>query len=209
MVNVDARIGLKPIRHRNGANYNGAVNPYLLLSGYGVAMFVGDPVIKTGTSNTTIVDAPSTGQFAVGTLPVINKAEAGDTKRITGVIVGFAPNPNDLTLKHNAASTERVALVCDDPDIIFEIQADGAVPAASMGLNANLIFTHSGEVATGISGVELDTTSDVPDGDASNQLLIMRAVNRVGNDTTLTHANAEVMINQHTENQGTVGTVGI
>lgn len=209
MANVDARIGLTPIRHRNGANYNGAVNPYYLPVGYDVAMFVGDPVIKTGTANTTIVDAPSTGQFQVGTLAEINKATAGDGNRITGVIVGFAPNPDNLTLKHNPNKTERVALVCDDPDVIFEIQADGAIPATSIGLNANLIFTHSGEAATGISGVELDTTSDVPDTDATNQLLIMRASNRVGNDTTLTHANVEVMINQHTENQGTVGTVGI
>jgi hypothetical protein len=100
-------------------------------------------------------------------------------------------------------------LVCDDPDVVFEIQADGAIPAASVGLNAVLIYTHSGSTTTGFSGVELDTTSDVPAADASNQLLILRAVNREDNDTTLTHAKVEVMINQHTESQGTVGSLGI
>ena len=105
--------------------------------------------------------------------------------------------------------TRQLALVCDDPDVIYEIQADGAIPAASVGLNAVLIDTHSGDTATGLSGTELDTTSDAPAADASNQLLILRAVNRDDVDTTLTHAKVEVLINQHTENQGTVGTLGI
>ena len=209
MANADTPFGLRPIKHRNGAPYNGAANPYYLPASYGTAMFIGDPVIKTGTSNTAAVKVPGVGSFPIGTMPEINKATAGDGNRITGVIVGFAALPTNLESKHNPASTERVALVCDDPDVIFEIQADGAIPAASMGLNAVLIYTHSGSTTTGLSGVELDTTSDAPAADASNQLLILRAVNREDNDTTLTHAKVEVMINQHTENQGTVGTLGV
>lgn len=209
MANTDSPFGLKPVRHRNGAPYNGAATPYYIPASYGTALFVGDPVIKTGTSNTAEVTVPGAGKFNIGTMPEINKATAGDGNRISGVIVGFAALPTDLSKAHNAASTERVALVADDPDLVFEVQADGAVPAASMGLNANLIFTHAGDTTTGLSGVELDTTSDAPAADASNQLLILRAANRDDNDTTLTHAKVEVMINQHTENQGTVGTLGL
>lgn len=210
MANVDSPFGLRPIRHRNGAPYNGAANPYYIAATYGTALFVGDAVIKVaGGSNTAAVTSASLGHFPIGTLPSIESATVGDGNRITGVIVGFAENPDDLTKHYNPASTERVALVCDDPDVIFEIQADGAIPAASMGLNAVLIATHSGSTTTGLSGMELDTTSDAPAADASNQLLILRAVNRPDNDTTLTHAKVEVMINQHTQNQGTVGTLGI
>lgn len=209
MANADTPFGLRPIRHRNGAAYNGAVNHYYLPSTYATAMFIGDPVIKTGTSNTAFVSAAGVGDFNIGTLPEINKATAGDGNRITGVIVGFAPLPDNLTQQYNPASTERVALVCDDPDVIFEIQADGAIPAASIGLNAILIYTHSGSTVSGLSGVELDTTGTAPSADASNQLLILRAANVPNNDTTLTHAKVEVLINQHTENQGTVGTLGI
>jgi hypothetical protein len=210
MANVDSPFGLRPIRHRNGAPYNGASNPYYIASTYATALFIGDPVIKVaGGSNAAKVSAAGVGDFEIGTLPSIEKATAGDTNRITGVIVGFAPLPDDLTKQYNAASTERVALVCDDPDVIFEIQADGAVPAASMGLNAVLIYTHSGSTTSGLSGVELDTTSDAPAADASNQLLILRGANRPDNDVTLTHAKVEVLINQHTQNQGTVGTLGI
>lgn len=210
MANVDSPFGLRPVRHRNGAPYSGAANPYYIASSYGTALYVGDPVIKVaGGSNTAAVDAAGVGSFAIGDLPSVEKATAGDGNRITGVIVGFATNPDNLTQHYNPASTERVALVCDDPDVIFEIQADGAIPAASMGLNGVLIFAHAGSTVTGLSGVELDTTSDAPAADASNQLLILGAAKRSDNDTTLTHAKVEVLINQHTQNQGTVGTLGI
>jgi len=209
MANVDSPTGLRPIRHRNGAAYNGATNPYYIASGYATALFIGEAVVKTGTSNTAVATFPGVGSFGVGTLPEINKTAAGDTNRSTGVIVSIAAVPTNLENKHSVASTEGIAFVCDDPDVIFEIQADGAIPAASIGLNAVLIDTHAGSTATGLAGTELDTTSDAPDADASNQLLILRAVNREDNDTTLTHAKVEVLINQHTENQGTVGTLGI
>ena len=210
MANEDRPFGLKPVRYKSGAPYNGACNPYFIKSDYGTALFIGDPVIKVAAgSNTAQVTVPSTGSFNIGTLPQVEKAGAGDTSQITGVIVGFSPLATNLEQKHNPASTERVALVADDPFLICEIQADGPIPAASMGLNAVLIYTHSGSTTTGLSGVELDTTSDAPAADASNQLLIVRAVNREDNDTTLSWAKVEVLINQHTENQGTVGTLGI
>ncbi|HEY9469243.1 MAG TPA: hypothetical protein VIQ76_06460 [Propionibacteriaceae bacterium] len=183
-------------------------------STYNTAAFIGDPVVKTGTANTAMVKVPGGGQFGIGTLPEVNVDGGGDGSAITGVIVGFAPNPDNLAVKHGPASTERVVYVCDDPDVVFEIQADGAVPAASMGLNAVLIATHSGSTATGLSGMELDTTSTAPSADASNPLLILRAVNREDNDTTLTHAKVEVRISLHTEAFGatvltTDGQLGI
>jgi len=210
MANPDTPFGLRPIRHRNGAPYNGAANPMYVNAAYATALFIGDPVIKVaGGSNAARIAVPGAGTFEIGTLPSIEKATAGDGNRITGVIVGFAADPTALEQKNSPVSTEAVALVCDDPDVIFEIQADGAIPAASIGLNAVLIYTHAGSTTTGLSGAELDTTSDAPAADASNQLLILRAANREDNDTTLTHAKVEVLINQHTENQGTVGTLGI
>lgn len=205
MANVDSPFGLRPIKHRNGAPYNGAANPYYIPSSYGTALYVGDPVVKTGTSNTANVNTFPDGEYDIGTLPEINKATAGDGNAITGVIVGFGADPDSLSNQYNPASTERIAWVADDPDLVFEIQADGAIPAASIGLNGVLIYTHSGSTTTGLSGAELDTTSDVPAADASNQLTILRAINRVDNDTTLTHAKVEVTINNHTEAHGAIG----
>lgn len=217
MANENRPFGLKPVRHKSGAPYNGAVNPYYIPSSYATALFIGDPVVKTGTANTAEVQVPGGGKFNIGTLPEINKTAAGDvvgnTQRITGVIVGFAALPTDLSKNYNPASTARVAYVCDDPDIVFEIQADGAIPATSIGLNA--VLKHgTGNTTTGLSATVLDSgTTTAPSADASNQLLILRAANREDNDTTLAYAKVEVMINAHTEGTGYTaagdGTLGI
>jgi hypothetical protein len=217
MANVDRPSGLTPVAYKSGAPYNGACRPYYIPSSYGTALFIGDPVTRTGTSNTAAVKVPGAGSFGIGTMPEINKTTAGDSnsdaERQTGVIVGFSPLAGSLEYKHNPANTERVAFVADDPDLVFEIQANGAIPAASMGLNAIFIYTHSGSTATGLSGAELDTTGTVPAADASYQMRILRAVNREDNDTTLTHARVLVTLNNHTEAPGMVdnaaGTLGI
>ncbi len=199
--NNDTPFGLRPVRYRDGSPYNGAVNPYYIASNYATALFVGDPVVKVANGS----NAAAVGDFPIGTLPEINKATAGDGNAITGVIVGFAPLPTNLGLTYNTASTERVAYVCDDPNVMFEIQADGAIAAAQVGLNANLIYTHSGSTITGRSGAELDTTSDVPDADASNQLTILRVVNRPDNYAATAFTKVLVTINQHTELTGAIG----
>ena len=205
MANADAPFGLRPIRHRNGAPYTGAFNPYYVPSTYATALFIGDPVVKTGTANTAEVSAPGAGKFNAGTLPEVNKATAGDDNAITGVVVGFAPDPNGLERAYNPASTERVVYVCDDPDVVFEIQADGAIAPAQVGLNAVLIYTNSGSTTTGLSGAELDTTSDVPAADLSNQLTIQRVVNRDDNAASSANTVVEVKINKHTEVAGALG----
>lgn len=198
MANSDAPFGLRPVNYA-GQYDAGRVRPYYVAAGYGTALFIGDPVVKTGTSNTV-----ETNGFIPGALPEIAKATAGDGNAITGAIIGFETLVTDLTKAHNPASTARVALVADDPYQIFEIQADGAIAAVDIGLNANLIYTHSGSTTYGLSGVELDTTSDAPAADASNQLLILGLAPRPDNEIG---ANAKVLvrINQHTEAPGALG----
>ncbi len=208
MPNVNTPFGLKPLRYKSGAPYNGAAVPMYIDAAYATALFIGDPVVKVvAGSNAAPITVPGGGSFNIGTLPQVEKAAAADAARITGVIVGFAAAPTDLENQYNPANTERVVFVANDPFLVFEIQADGAVPATSIGMNANLIYTNAGSMASGISGAELDTSLIAAD--ASNQLLILQAVNRVDVDTTLIWSKLEVLINQHTENQGTVGSLGI
>lgn len=199
MANNDSPFGLRPIKNAHGGTIQ--VNEYYIPSSYGTALYIGDPVVKTGTANTS-------GYLnrAAGTLPEINKATAGDGNAITGVIVGFVPLADNLSKQYNPASTERIALVCDDPYQLFEIQADsaGTLAATSIGLNAVLIYTHSGSTTTGWSGAELDTTSDAPAADASNQLTILRFVDRPDNEIGV-HAKVVVRINNHTEAHASIG----
>jgi hypothetical protein len=193
MTNVNAPSGLRPLRYDDGSPYNGAFNVYSVAASYATALYVGDPVVKVaGGSNAAALDG-----FPIGTLPLVERATAGDAGLITGVIVGFAPDPNNLDRIYNPASTARVVYVADDPSLVFEVQATAAVPAADMGLNANVTYTVAGSNATGRSGVQLDMASTGTG--ATKQLNIRRAVNKTNNDTTLTVPKVEVVINHHTQ----------
>jgi hypothetical protein len=203
MANADTPFGLRPLRHKSGAPYNGSFNVYHVPSSYATALFVGDPVIKTSTANAAAVSAPGAGDFPIGTLPEINKATAGTTNRITGVIVGFAPDPDGLGRIYRPASTSRIAYVCDDPDVVFEIQADGEIDADQMGLNAVLVYTNAGDTNTGRSGAEL-STGTAPATTVGFQLQMKRLVNRQDNEAG-EFAKVEVVINTHTEVNASTG----
>ena len=198
MANTDSPHGLVPIRHKNGAPYNGAVNSYYIPASYGTALGIGDPVLITGTSNTSGING-----YPAGALPEINKAAAAAGGYISGVIVGFDVNEDNLSQQYNPASTERVAFVCDDPDVVFRIQEDGdTTPLAvtSVGLNADLIFTNSVDTATGISGVELDSTTAATTATLKMKILRMASMN---NNEIGAYAEWEVMINLHTQRNAT------
>lgn len=202
MANVDSPFGFRPVRHRNGAPYNGACEPMFINSSYNsTGMFVGDLVVKVAAgSNTAVVSAPGAGSFPPGALPAIELAAVTDGTFASGVIVGFAASPTNLALQYNPTSTERIAFVCTDPDIVYEIQADGDLTETMIGLNGTFIRTASGSTVTGLSGEELDTgTSTAPGANASLMLRIVGMVNRDDNDTTLTNQKALVVINMHSD----------
>ena len=202
MANANIPAGLTPIK--NSPFVEIPKNSYYIPASYATALFIGDPVVKTGTSNTSSV--LSNGKlYPAGSLPEINKATAGDANAITGVIIGFEAIPSNLTLNYNTASTERVAIVADSPHQEFMIQeetAGTALAATSVGLNANLVYAESGSTVTGLSGAELDTST--PATDASFQLKIKRLIDAPENAIGQ-HAKWLVLINNHTEANSKVG----
>lgn len=194
MANKDASFGFKLVGHLYGAPFTARVRKYYIPSSYGTALYVNDPVIVTGTSNTAKVTS-GLEEHGIGSLPAINKATAGDGNKIAGVIVGFEPVVRSSTAPYNAASTERVALVCDDPDAVFLIQADGSVAATDVGSNANVIYTNSGSTSSGLSGVELDTSSMTTT--ATYQLRILGFSQIPGRSEAGANAVLLVKINNH------------
>lgn len=56
------------------------------------------------------------------------------------------------------ANTTAWAYVCDDPDTLFEVQADGALNQNAMGTNASIV-QGAGSTATGKSGVVISAAS--------------------------------------------------
>lgn len=190
MANVNAPFGLKPVRYASGAPYNGAFNLYFATGATG-DIFIGDPVIIAGSSNTSEVQG-----FPAGTLPTVTVAADGDGDPITGVCVGVKPVQRDSTI-YRATSTDRIIMVADDPNLIFQGQTDTAGTdwaATDVGLHANMLVG-TGSTVTGYSGWTLDT-SDAPADDPSNQLLIIRLAPIPGNEIG-EFSVWEVMINNH------------
>lgn len=187
MANSDTPFGLKPVRHRNGAPFNGAGSLYYVPSSYGTAVFPGDPVVVTGTA-----DASGIAE--------VNVATAGDGNSITGVVIGRT-NGDGVLLADDSlelpASTGGYLLVADDPDVVFEVQASGSVAATDISNNANLA---SGTGSAGVSGWEMGASAAL----ATSQIKVLRLVRREGNALGA-NAKVEVMINNHTQAHNTAG----
>lgn len=195
MANTNAPFGLRPVRRFDGSPWTGQARHYYIPSGDSNNYFIGDPVDIVGDSNDAEVVVVG-GTFPPSTLSEIGLATLADGNKCIGAIVGFAPTNRDSPI-YGAASTERVALVADDPDLIFEIQDDGAtaLTADSVGLNA-IMQSGSGSTVTGRSAYVLDTNGTAPSADASNMLIIHALSKRQGNSLAV-NAVWEVLINMH------------
>lgn len=199
MPNVNAPFGLEPVRRMNSGYQNMGVSPYYIRSDYATALFVGDPVVKTGTANLVTVQG-----YDAGMLPTINRSAAGTGNASTGVIVGFSVDPNGLSNQYNPASTERIAYVLDDALATFYIQDDGTATLAStdVGANFNLVLTTAGSTYTGQSGAMLAANATATT--STLQLTIIRLAPIPGNALGV-NAIWEVRLNNHTEAPNTAG----
>ncbi len=135
MANVNSPNGLRAVRHLTGGVIRTA--EYSIASAYNTDIFKGDPVQMTGTGKNIAV------------------AEAGNVDNI-GVFAGCnyvnAAGEQKFSKYWPASTvaTEIVALVYEDPKIVYEIQAD-TIAEADVG---NLIDWDlgTGSTTTGISG---------------------------------------------------------
>lgn len=183
MANTDNAMGLKPVQHRNGAPYNGAFRLYSIAAGDGTATFIGDPVILAGTSQTINGKIYS------------DVVQAATGSVITGVVVGVLPVTQDST-RYRVASTQRLLMVADDPDLLFEIQevsGGTALTANDAGLNANYVVA-AGSTVTGFSGVELNNATEATTNTLDLHIVgpVQREDNAIGE-----HCKWLVTINRH------------
>lgn len=188
MANLDSPNGLRPTRYISGAPYNGAGNIYHVPATDATAIFIGDLVTLTGTSDTRGI-------------PTVEQADAGDV--VLGVCIGVRAVTQESTV-FRAASTERYIFVEDSPEVVYEIQEDsvgGALTADSVGLNANFIVG-TGSTSTGISAMELDSNTAATT--ATLPLKILRLVDREDNEIG-DQAKWEVRLNSHRFRAGVIG----
>lgn len=158
MANTDRARGLIPVQHANGSPWNGKVNMYLVTDTN--AMYIGDVVKHGGTAGAA--GAVVYGQDVEGMPTIVRCTDGtGTTDTPVGVVVGFLPLQPVQDVNYKAADgTDRIALVVDDYDVIFEVQEDATttpIAAASIGLNV-MFSTTAGSTVTGTSGMEIIST---------------------------------------------------
>lgn len=210
MANTSRINGFRPVKHSTGAPYNGQANLYAFLAADGTATFVGDVVSLSGTAT-------------AGGVASVARAVAGAA--VLGVVVGFVPTKLDPvtgamstgstaldTPQYRLASTAQYVLVCDAPDVIYEVEQTTGGSAytfliADVGLNAEIYASGSGSTTTGASAMSLDMSTKAPT--ATLQFKILGAVQRVDNETvsgTSTSVKVLAKINNATLGNGTGAT---
>ena len=197
MANVDSPFGLRPVRFDAED-----VNIYYVDDDSN-AIFIGDPVFANGS-------ADANGIQAVDRKGTIADGTPSNNTPIVGVVVGFASDKAGTQLRDDerylAAGSTGYALVCDNPDVVFEIQEDsdgGALAAGAVGANYNFTTT-AGSTVTGLSGVEIDS-SDTSDETSAFAALRIKGLARRPDNAIGTNATWEVQIVHHQSRAGAVG----
>lgn len=150
MANANAPRGLMPSR-TVGGYHGGALSVFTVPAADGTAIFIGDPVTKTGNG---------TGQTVNGVM-YPDCVIAATTDIIDGVVVGVLAD-TEASLTYRAASTLRRLLVCTDPNMLYEIQEGNTGTPFTLndvGLNVSLSIV-AGSTVTGLSGTVLDNTTE-------------------------------------------------
>lgn len=203
MANPNKPAGLVPVQYLNGSPWNQKGRVYCIPDTDDTnAYAIGDPVVLAGSSDANGV-------------PTITLATAGTGNQVLGPIISGAGAPAygqqygvpaDTPILIPAVKTRSYyVLVCDDPNVIFEIQEDndgGDLAAVDVGLNCNLISgTNNGYV----SGWQLDSSSKTTTATLQCKLLRLAQGPTPGSNVFGTDAKWWVLINNHCYRIGQAG----
>ena len=147
MANKDSAFGMKPVRMIGGAPYTGGQSRYRIAANYGTSIFQGDMVAQV-TGGTVEVHADG------GTVPVVgvfNGVQYTDPTSGEQVFSNYYPASTN--------ASDIIAFIIDDPDVVYEVQADDTFPVTDLFGNFDIVYTSAGSTQTGISGAELDVTT--------------------------------------------------
>lgn len=211
MANANRPSGFTPVRYLNGATWNGQANLYSIAATYGTALYVGDPVISSGTSDSFGVQGIAIGATTGGLRGVIvGLYDSGSAAGVPGgVSVGNINSPN---LAYRPASHANVwyAAVVDDPAVLFAVQEESngtQLAAADVGLNQ---ISKSGTGNGYVSGWMIPSaTGATPNTTATLQLKLFGLLQVPGGTNVFgPYAKWLVQINVHELGHGT-GSLGV
>ena len=194
MANIDSAFGLIPVALVGQTDNNGGQTQYALGDTQSTAIFTGDPV-KYKSDGT--VEVATAGDPVVGVFGGCFYTDPTTSKPTWSPYFPASLAPGDAK-----------AFIWDNPMQTFIVQQDSVVSnllAANLNENANLIF-NAGNTTTGVSGVEIDSSS--ADVTAALQVRLIDFYATPSNNTTANNSVFVVKINNHKLMGGT-GTLGV
>ena len=196
--------GLKPVKHAKGGivrtnNFSG-VNGYRIAATAPSAFFEGDLVTFSGGNIVTDMGAASPGAV-VGVFwgaEYVDNA-SGEVKFVRSIPAS------------TVAKDKYKVYVYDDPDIIFQIEADQAataLTAADVGKNVQIVASPTGSAITHKSGLVADSSTK-----ATTNTFPLTILGSAELDDSFTSAGTSmdilVKINTHQFGLGATGVTGI
>jgi len=210
MANVSRVNGFKPVKHFSGAPYNGQSNIYEVSVSETIPIFVGDLVVRsTNASTSGLVTVKSLSTAATANdvtagvclgavVGVINaKMDPLDGKMTAGSIALDTP-------QYAPASTKSFVLVCDSPDIIYEVESTDLFAPADIGLNGDVgVLANTTALTTGNSPMYVNATS--PTASATRPIHIVGYVKRPDNEAPAAYNKILVQLTTSAQGNAIVG----
>lgn len=200
MPNISKPMGLSPVQYLSGSTWNGQARIYSIAAGYAQALYVGDPVISSGSADTNGVP----GIVLYGGIGPIRGVIVGLGKYETAMV-----NPQNLDIIYRPANDPAIwyAMVVDDPNVLFEVQENSngiQLSANEIGLNTVL---KSGVGNGYYSGWQLPSVTDSAPAVTATLSVRLMGLSRKFDNSFGPYAKHLVKINVH--ELGSSGTAGV
>ena len=141
---TNAPFGLRPAYHPSGLDRATALADGIL-STYSTNILKGQPV-KLATSG--VIEVAAAGDAFVGAFSGVEFTDTTGRRRVS--------NYWPASTAYQTGSC--IAYYYDDPNIVYEIQADGSLAQTSIGAEADLSATTAGNTTVGLSQCTISTT---------------------------------------------------
>ena len=183
MANKDAAFGLRPVGKLGSDINNAGTSKYIILDGYGTAIYKGDPVLLANDGTIQVQNAATTNNIGV-----FNGCFYNDPTTQKPTWSNYYPG----SITPTVGDVE--AYVYDDPNQLFLIQDEGTLAQTNVGNNADIATYVAGSTVNGQSKVELSSTAAAT---AATFRIVRISEDPENSDISSANANWVVRYNEH------------
>tara|TARA_R100000656_G_scaffold111744_1_gene83775 strand:+ start:26 stop:604 length:579 start_codon:yes stop_codon:yes gene_type:complete len=183
MANKDAAFGLRPVGKLGSDINNAGTSKYIILDGYGTAIYKGDPVLLANDGTIQVQNAATTNNIGVFNGCFYNDPTTQKPTWKNYYPGSITPTVGDIE-----------AYVYDDPNQLFLIQDAGTLAQTNVGNNADIATYVAGSTINGQSKVELSSTAAAT---AATFRIVRISEDPENSDISSANANWVVRYNEH------------